>query len=112
MRQINQNDIVMARIPFSNSSGSKVRPSIVLSNNSYNEEDFDLILIPLYSKSTQNKYSFKLDNNLKFGNLRSESYIRINKITNIDKIIITKKLGEVNFVVMERIRNELLELIL
>lgn len=43
-------DVVLVRFPFTNEQGSKRRPAVVVSNQSYNQHKPDVILAPITSQ--------------------------------------------------------------
>ncbi|MHB1868174.1 MAG: type II toxin-antitoxin system PemK/MazF family toxin [Nitrososphaerales archaeon] len=46
---ISRRDIVLLTFPFSDLSGSKVRPAVVLSNDEHNAKFEDFIAVPMTS---------------------------------------------------------------
>ena len=47
---ISQRDIVLLSFPFSNFQTTKVRPTIVVSNDEYNRKSKDIVVVPMTSK--------------------------------------------------------------
>lgn len=91
-----QKNLVIVQYPFTNQKGSKVRPAIIISNDSYNKHGNDLICIPVTSHIKKDKYSFPLiQTNLKQGNLITNSVVKYDKLFSIDKKLIYKKIGEI-----------------
>lgn len=64
----------------------KIRPSLVVSNNSQNEFDEEIIVIPLSSKELKNiePYQFFIKHNKKNG-LDKDSKLLFNRLRNIEK---------------------------
>jgi mRNA-degrading endonuclease toxin of MazEF toxin-antitoxin module len=48
---VTQRDVVLLRFPFSNLRGSKLRPALVISNDSYNSKSEDFIAVVIRSKN-------------------------------------------------------------
>jgi len=59
---IEQRDLLLVPFPFSDQSGKKVRHVIVISNNEFNEQSEDIIVVGVTSNLSKNKYTVKLDN--------------------------------------------------
>lgn len=84
-------DIVLIPFPFTDLSGAKNRPALVLASSSY---DITVAFI-----STQLKWKEDTDVTLKPTNkngLKKESIIRLSKLATIDKELAIGLLGEVN----------------
>lgn len=93
---INQGDLLLVPFPFSDQSGRKVRPIIVLSNDEFNENSEDIIAIGITSNISKDIYSLKLDNkDLKEGKLMTKCMVKIENILRLDKSLIIKKIGKV-----------------
>lgn len=88
----NQGDILLVPFPFSDLTGSKKRPVLVISKNKDNEQNNDLITCVITSNPKKVSYSITINSsNLQKGKLPMESKIRINKIFTLEKSIILKK---------------------
>src|SRR3989344_2028276 len=93
---IEQRSLLLAPFPFSDQSGRKVRPVIVLSNDEFNEHSEDIIAIGITSNISKDIYSLKLDNkDLKEGKLMTKCMVKIENILRLDKSLIIKKIGKV-----------------
>ena len=93
---INQGDILLVPFPFSDQSGRKVRPIIVLSNDEFNEHSQDIIAVGITSNISKDIYSLSLDNkDLKEGKLITKCIIKVENILRLDKSLIIKKIGKV-----------------
>ena len=83
-------DIVVVPFPFSDLSGTKKRPALVLANLPGN----DIILCQITSRYRKDKFSIELSSNsFSTGGLPVLSYIRPNRIFTADKNIIARKAG-------------------
>lgn len=81
-------DIVVINFPFSDLTGMKRRPALVLSDL----DGDDIILCQITSRIRMDEYAILLDNDdFVMGNLMSESVIRPNKIFTADKNMIQYK---------------------
>ena len=75
-------DIVVINFPFSDLTGAKRRPALVLCEL----EGSDVILCQITGQSKMDKYSVKLScDDYIGGNLKTESIVRPNKIFTADK---------------------------
>lgn len=84
-------DIVVVMYPFSDLSGTKRRPALIISP----QMGDDLLLCQITSRTGPNAYTIPLqDSDLADGKLQLDSYIRINKISTIEKGIIEYKMGK------------------
>ena len=93
---IEQQDLLLVPFPFSDQSGRKVRPVVVLSNNGFNESSEDLIVVGVTSNLSKDKYSLRLDNkNLEEGKLVTSCVIKVENILRLDKHLIIKKIGKI-----------------
>ena len=54
---IEQKDLLLVPFPFSDQSGRKVRPVIVISNNEFNKYSEDVIVIGVTSNILKDKYT-------------------------------------------------------
>ncbi|MCR4327047.1 MAG: type II toxin-antitoxin system PemK/MazF family toxin [Nanoarchaeota archaeon] len=91
-----QRDILLVPFPFSDQSGRKVRPVVVVSNNSFNSNSEDLIVVGLTSNISKDRYSILVKNkDLDEGKLHAPCCIKSENILKVDKEIIIKKIGKV-----------------
>jgi len=94
---IEQKDLLLVPFPFSDQSGRKVRPVIVISNNEFNRYSEDVIVIGVTSNILKDKYTISLtNNNLDEGKLFTKCFIKIENILKLDKELIIKKIGRIN----------------
>jgi mRNA interferase MazF len=93
MERFVRGDVVVVHFPFSDLSGSKKRPVLVLKPLKGN----DVIVCQITSKDNKDTYSIALDdkNDMFSGSLNKNSNIRPNKIFTADRKIIEKKVGTV-----------------
>ena len=92
-----QGELFLVPFPFSNFKGSKVRPVLVLSKDSYNIHSSDVIVCAITSQIQQNAYSIEIGNdNLAEGILYERSAVKIENILKIEKSLFIKKIATVN----------------
>ena len=93
----NQQDILLVPFPFSDQSGKKVRPVLVLSNNNYNRFGEDIIVCAITPNLKQNRYSILIDEkNLETGKLYEKSSVKADSLLKVNKNLIIKNIGTLN----------------
>ena len=109
---IEQRDLFLVPFPFSDQSGRKVRPVIVISNNEFNKDSEDVIVIGVTSNISKDKYTISLFNdNLVEGKLSTRCCIKVENILKIEKEIIIKKIGKINKDTLKEIISKLFEML-
>ncbi|MEK6918644.1 MAG: type II toxin-antitoxin system PemK/MazF family toxin [Nanoarchaeota archaeon] len=109
---INQGDLLLAPFPFSDQSGRKVRPVIVISNDKYNSHHDDIVAVGVTSNVFKNPYYIDFTNaDLDFGNLVTVCSIMADSLTLLDKELITKRIGKVNKNKMKTVFDKVVEII-
>ena len=107
-----QKDLLLVPFPFSDQSGRKVRPVIVISNDEFNKYSEDVIVIGVTSNILKEKYTISLtNNNLDEGRLFTNCSIKIENILKIDKELIIKKIGKINKETLKKIIDKLYTII-
>lgn len=97
--------------PFTDQEGKKVRPAIIISNDSFNSKSSDRIMIPITSVIRDEPYSIIISQeDLLSGTLQKPSRIRFDKIFSIDQHIVIMKFGKVNDKIFEKIISEIKKL--
>ena len=100
MEQFIKGDIVVIPFPFSDLSGNKRRPAIVLADL----QGDDIILCQVTSQQSRDKYAIYLPlNKIEVGSLPTDSFIRPTRIFTADKNIILRKTGRITNSLMEEV---------
>ena len=91
-------DIVLTPFPFTDLSGQKVRPALILGIQ--NKGD-DITVCFISSLVPEKIYKFDIfidskDKDFKKTGLKSESIIKITKIATLDKVVVLGKIGELD----------------
>ena len=108
---VNKKDLVLLPYPFTNLRESKVRPAIVVSNDSFNNKSLDCILVPITSVIKDEEYSVKIEqSDLLSGKLIKSSRVKANKLFAVDKRLIIMKIGTLNTILFSRIKSEILKI--
>lgn len=93
---ISQRDFLLVPFPFSDQSGRKVRPVIVVSNDLFNSHSSDLIVVGVTSNVKKERYSLSLENkDLEEGKLISSCIIKTDNILKLEKDLIIKRIGKI-----------------
>lgn len=107
-----QGEIVIVPFPFSNLSSIKQRPVLILSKNSDNFTEEDVITCGITSNIKDQKYSIFIENkNLIEGEIPKSSRVKVDKLFTISQEIIKKKVGRLNKETFEKVKSEFLKLI-
>ncbi len=91
MERFVKGDVVVIPFPFSDLTGAKRRPALVIANLKGN----DLILCQITSKNVKDEYAIEItEKDFEEGSLREVSNVRPNKIFTADESIILYKVGK------------------
>ncbi|HRJ42450.1 MAG: type II toxin-antitoxin system PemK/MazF family toxin [Caldilineaceae bacterium] len=107
-----QGEIVLIPVPFTDLSSHKRRPVIVISNDVYNRQTADVVVVAMTSNPTPTDYSFTItSSDLVRGSLNRPSKVRVDKIYTLSQSIIIKPFGQVDRTVLARISQTFQKLI-
>ncbi len=93
---IQQRNLALVPFPFSDQSGKKVRPVIIISNQDYNEHSEDLIVIAVTSQVDGPNRVVILPEDIEIGEIKGKSCIKVDNILKISKSLIIKSFGRVS----------------
>lgn len=94
---IEQRDLVLVPFPFSDQSGKKVRPVVVISNKEFNEHSEDILVVGVTSNILKDNYAVRLTNkDIEGGKLFTQCCIKAENILKIDKELAIKKIGKIS----------------
>ena len=78
--KLSQRDIILIPFPFSDLAGTKVRPALVISNNGYNKNSLDAVVVALTSNLSPSLYKVLVSHqDLDRGWLPVKSSVRVDK---------------------------------
>ena len=78
--KVKQREIILIHFPFSDLTGAKVRPALVISNNPYNRTNLDTVVLAITSNLSPHPYKVLVEmQNLESGSLPLKSAIRVDK---------------------------------
>ena len=95
MTSFKPGDVVLVSVPFTNQSGAKRRPAVVVSSDAYNQTHLDLVILPLTSQSkAQHSWDFTVSQWQVAGLLKPSVGKPV--IASVEKSIVLKKLGQLH----------------
>ena len=103
----NQREIVLIPFPYSDLTGAKQRPALILSNSMINKND-DCICC-LITSNPYNKGLIINKDSFEAGKLPFKSWVKPHRIFTINQKIIRKKLCKININFHEKIIHEILK---
>lgn len=107
-----QGEILIVPFPFSDLSGTKQRPVLVLSKIEYNKNTDDLITCGITSNLKDSRNSILIENNsLEIGNIPIRSRIKVDKLFTLEKTIVKKVIGKINKETLEKVKKEFVNLV-
>lgn len=107
MERFIKGDIVVLPFPFTDLSGQKKRPALVVANL----KGDDLWLVQITSKNTHDNYAIKIsESDLISGNFHYDSNIRPNKIFTLSKNIVLYKIGHLSEEKLVAVENTLIDI--
>jgi mRNA interferase MazF len=108
-----QRDIVLVPFPFSDLSGQKVRPVLILSNDAYNQQSADVVVCGLTTNLSPAPYSIIIEvtDVERPGTLRHKSKIKADTIASLEQTILTKQIARLKLPVFKQVIAEIEDLI-
>jgi mRNA interferase MazF len=106
-----QGEIVLLPVPFTDLSSMRRRPVIVISNDPYQRDTPDMVVVAMTSNPVLTPYSFVITSaDLVSGVLNHPGRVRVDKIYTLAQGLVVKTFGKVNDVTLNRIRQILEDL--
>lgn len=107
-----QRELVLLPYPFSDLKSAKVRPAVVISNNGYNREFEDMIVVPVTSNLSFRRFIVQLSNNrMEAGHLIADSVVKVDRVLSVKQNLAIKSIGKVKKEVLTEITDSIKELI-
>ena len=104
-------ELYLVNVDFIDSSESKVRPALILSNNSYNKHHPDIIICSVTTNSSHDCFLKIEEASLTSGSIYPGSGVRYDSITRVDKARFGRRIGRVSADFHQEIVNKLLLLL-
>ena len=99
MKKVILGDVVLLKFPFTDDTGIKRRPALILKNC----EDGDVIVCRITSKIYRSKYDVYLNDWSNFG-LKLPSVVRVHKVATLEMDMIEVVLGQIDDVTLNEIK--------
>ena len=108
-----QRDIMLVPFPFSDLSGQKVRPVLILSNDAYNQQSADVVVCGLTTNLSPAPYSIIIEvtDVEQPGTLRHRSKIKADTIASLEQTILIKQIARLKLPVFKQVIAEIEDLI-
>jgi mRNA interferase MazF len=108
---MNKWDIVLLSYPFTDLSGAKVRPAVVISPTTYNQSNQDAVFV-LITTNTARRSLYDLiiqQTHLEFQltGLRYDSAVRTDKIFALNQKLVVKTIGRIGVTLQKEIEKQL-----
>ena len=107
-KPMSKGEIVLIPFPFTDLSGNKLRPALIL-HSSRNGEDCIVSFISSVRSRSRDKYNIPFDPDAENG-IKNPSIIKINKIATLQKKLILGRLGVVDRITLNKIDAQLTDL--
>jgi len=107
---VKRGDIVLLPFPWTDLSTIKVRPALVLSDDSFNQKNNDAVFLFITSKIYKGLFDFRLnktDSNFKATGLSTASTFRISKIITLEQKLVKRRLGYADNKLLKKVGNAL-----
>lgn len=110
--EYSQRDLLLMPFSYSNLSGIKIRPVIVVSNNNFNRSSNDLIVCCVTSNIMKEYYTVLLTpHSFEEGKLIDPCCIKTENIAKIEKSKVIKKIGKITGITFNQVKEKLMELL-
>ena len=103
-------DIVLVNFTFSEGKGSKKRPSLIISNDSYHKSRHEIIILAITSNTQRILYGDTMIETWKEANLLRPSVVT-GIVRTIKTHLIIRKLGELSLPDLKHVRENLIKII-
>lgn len=108
MEQSLNGSVVIIQFPFSDLTGSKKRPALIIADWGSD----DVILAQITSVAHKDVFALELnDKDFSDGSLKKESFIRFNKLFTADKATFLQTIGKINIDKLEQVSDAIYSLI-
>ena len=110
---LQQGEIVLIPIPFTDLSSQKRRPVIVVSSEEYHRKSPDMVVVAMTSNpGAATEYGFTItSSDLVRGRLNRPGIVRVDRIYTLSQTLTTAVFGKVSAATLDRIRAVLQDLV-
>jgi mRNA interferase MazF len=108
MEKFIKGNVVVIPFPFSDLSGAKLRPALVITNM----DGEDILLCQITSKQKEDKHAIEISSkDFEVGNLPLTSFVRCSKIFTADREIIKKVSGKISKQKMKLVTDKIIAIL-
>ena len=113
MSTYKQRDIALVPFPFSDLSGRKVRPVLILSRDTYNQQSADVVVCGLTTNLAPTPYSIivKVSDVEPPGALKKQSKVKADTIASLEQSLLIKRIARLKLPVFNKVIAEIESLI-
>jgi len=108
---LKQKGIILVPFPFSDQSGSKRRPALVISDDKFNQTSEDLIACAITSNIDDDFYTVRIKPEDWKDGFYSESCVKVAAILTIDKKLVIKPIGRLGSERFKEVMEKVYEII-
>ena len=110
--QFKQGEVVLVPVPFTDLSGAKHRPALIISNDDHNSKVEDVVICGITSNIKDEDYSIIIDQkDMSEGAMPFLSRIKVDKLFTLNKKIVARRLGKVRREILESVKTEFAKLL-
>jgi mRNA interferase MazF len=110
--KVSHREIILISFPFSDLSGAKVRPALVISNNDYQAAYGDTVVLALTSNLSRSDYKVSIETqDLETGTLPVQSAVRVDKPFSVLQSKILKIQAKITLAKFEEVKATITNLI-
>lgn len=107
-----QRSIILVPFPFSDQSGQKVRPALIISNDEYNNTSNDVLVCAITTNTKPSKYSVLINqSSIESGILYEKSAVKAESLLKIQKSLILKTIATINTQTLTKITDIIKEIL-
>lgn len=93
---IAQREVYLMPFPFSDQSGTKVRPALILSKDTFNTKSRDVIVCGITSNLSKDFYSVQIEpKDLEEGRIET-SVVKVESLAKVEQQLLVKKIAKLN----------------
>ena len=103
-------EVWLVNYPFSDLSGGKLRPALMISKHKHNKDSNSVILCSITTNPNRKSVAITQEN-LKSGTLYEDSYIAYDTLFSLSKIRLYKRIFTINQETVSKVKEELNKII-
>lgn len=108
---LNQKDIVVVPFPYTDQTGFKNRPALVLSSDKFNRSSQEVVACAITSNITQDDFTVMIKPEDWKGGVYSESCIKVGVIFTMNRALAAKRIGRLGAERFSEVRKKLDEIL-